>query len=108
MPQPPRDLLGSLLLLGALGCASDPGADGEVTYHHDAAPLLGRYCTGCHVAGGIAPFSLTDHASASRHAAAMDRAVRSGTMPPWLPSDAGLPLRYSRKMRPEDRDLLLR
>lgn len=80
----------------------------EVTYHHDMVPLLARYCTGCHVEGGIAPFALTDYRSAVRYAEPMRRAVLAGTMPPWLASDAGLPLRYSHRLRPGDRDLLLR
>lgn len=82
-------------------------ADELRDYARDAKPLLERYCTNCHSAGGIAPFSLTDYESARTHAAAIAGAVESGRMPPWLPSADSVPLRYSRAMRPEDKAALL-
>ncbi len=85
-----------------------PAVEEAVTYHRDMVPLLARYCTGCHVADGIAPFALTDYDSVARYAASIRRAVQAGTMPPWLASEAGLPLRYSHKLRPQDSELLLR
>ena len=49
-----------------------PGPDGTLAepldYHRDAKALLGRYCTDCHQAGGIAPFSLTDYAAVKAQA----------------------------------------
>lgn len=96
------------------GCAANPDAsdplpqDALPTYHQDVAPILARYCSYCHYPGGIAPFSLGDYQSAQEHREAIHKAVASGTMPPWMPSEAGLPLRYSLKMRQQDRDLLLR
>jgi hypothetical protein len=66
-----------------VGCSDAlPAMGEEVTYHHDMVPLLARYCTGCHVEGGIAPFALTDYRSAVRYAEPMRRAVLAGTMPP--------------------------
>lgn len=97
------------VLMGAVGCSESAApTDDAITYHQHAAPILSRYCAGCHVAGGIAPFALDDYATAKQNAYMMRLAVEKGTMPPWLPNDAGLPLRYSRKLRPEDHDLLLR
>ncbi len=103
-----RDL--SFLFLATWTACAAESALGpeEVTYHHDIAPVLARYCTGCHAVDGIAPFALSDYESAVRYAAPTRRAVLAGTMPPWLASDAGLPLRYSHKLRPQDRELLLR
>jgi len=100
----------TLLFLASLAAcdAASSSTPDVVTYHRDMVPLLARYCTGCHVADGIAPFSLTDYQSATRYAAASKQAVLAGTMPPWLASDAGLPLRYLHKLRPQDRELLLR
>ena len=86
---------------------SDAAPASTAEYHRDISVVMERYCTGCHTAGGIAPFSLTDYAQVQRYAAPIRAAVSSGTMPPWMPSDAGLPLRYSRQLRPADRDLLL-
>jgi hypothetical protein len=109
-----RLLCGSLLsaTLAAAACSGDaPPATMmqplAVDYHHDAAPVLDRYCIGCHTAGGIAPFALTDYNSAKTAAQSIKSAVQSGLMPPWMPSDASMPLRYSRAMRSQDRDLLL-
>lgn len=100
----------AILLFLTLAACAEPSSlpPDAVTYHQDVAPLLARYCTGCHVAEGIAPFPLTDYDSATRYAAATKKAVMAGTMPPWLASDAGLPLRYSHKLRPQDREQLLR
>ena len=76
-------------------------------YHRDAKALLGRYCTDCHRDGGIAPFALTDYASAKAQASQIQAALLTGTMPPWMPSDKGMPLQHARNIRPEDRDMLL-
>lgn len=95
------------------GCGSDepssspPGSTSSATYYHDIKPLVERYCTSCHRTGDIAPFALTDYSSVTRYAPRIKAAVESGTMPPWMPSDSGLELRYSRKMRTEDKQLLL-
>ena len=101
------------LVLGAALCVSGC-SDGEppmaapvATYHRDIKPLMDRYCTGCHRAGDIAPFSLTDYDSVNRYAPIIKTAVESGRMPPWMPADDGPELRYSRKMRAQDRQLLL-
>jgi hypothetical protein len=106
-------LAGLLLLLAGLPLAacSEPSAGEEAgapAYHRDIAPMVERYCGGCHAAGGIAPFSLGSYAELTRHAASVRSAVSLGTMPPWLPSADSLPLRASRAMRPQDKDELLR
>ncbi len=98
-------LLSAVLFSAA--CSHDPSPPPAVDYHRDAAAVFERYCTSCHTEGGIAPFALTDYESAKRNAAIIKGAVMSGTMPPWMPSDNSMPLRWSRKMRPQDRDLLL-
>lgn len=98
----------------AASCASEPSSDeppptaaSKLDYHRDAKAVLERYCTNCHQAGGIAPFALTDYAAVRNHAPLIKREVESGKMPPWLPGSEGLPLRYARNMRPEDKKLLL-
>lgn len=82
--------------------------EGPLDYYRDAQPLLERYCVGCHKDGGIAPFSLQGYDNAKKHAGASKLAIESGRMPPWLPSDKSLPLRYSRAMRPIDKQAVLR
>jgi hypothetical protein len=65
-----------LALFGA-GCADD-----DPTFATDVAPILKENCISCHQSGGIAPFSLTDYESASRHARAMADATEKRQMPP--------------------------
>lgn len=79
----------------------------QSTYYRDIKPLMERYCTGCHRAGDIAPFTLTDYDAVMSHAPLVKNAVEAGRMPPWLPSSTGMPLRYSRELRTEDKKLLL-
>jgi len=53
------------------------------TYYQDVKPIFEGRCTGCHVAGGIAPFALTRYETARRNRKAIAAAVGSRTMPPW-------------------------
>lgn len=71
--------LGAVLALGS-ACYAGP------TWSRDVAPLVGSRCVTCHRAGGIAPFSMEDHASASPYASNMAYRTTDRTMPPWLPS----------------------
>lgn len=67
--------------LGGVATAAEPPAG--PTYAKDVKPILDARCAGCHVQGGIAPFSLTTYADARRHRAAVARAVAARSMPPW-------------------------
>lgn len=53
------------------------------TYHQDIKPILDGRCVNCHVAGGIAPFSLETYAQAAAMAPAIADSVQAGRMPPW-------------------------
>jgi hypothetical protein len=53
------------------------------TYHSDIAPLVGARCAGCHVKGGIAPFSLGSYDEVKAMGPAMVADVTAGLMPPW-------------------------
>ncbi|MEM9407013.1 MAG: tetratricopeptide repeat protein [Acidobacteriota bacterium] len=84
-------------------------ADGEpVTWSEHVAPVVAKHCVGCHREGSMAPFSLTSAASARPWAPSIAREVAAGEMPPWLPSSAGLPLRYARGLSDLEREILLR
>jgi hypothetical protein len=74
-----RARLALLLLVGCDGSTSPPGP----TWYQDVAPLVSARCTGCHTAGGIGPFSLTEPENARRYAPAMVAQVNAGLMPPW-------------------------
>ncbi|MDQ2900602.1 MAG: tetratricopeptide repeat protein, partial [Acidobacteriota bacterium] len=70
----------------AIGCAiADLSAHlSAVTFHHDIAPILYRYCAPCHRPGEAAPFSLLSCDDARRHASQIGVVTKSRYMPPWL------------------------
>jgi hypothetical protein len=70
------------------------------TWTHDVQPLVAARCQGCHVEGGIAPFALTTYDDAMNHRGGIVAAVSSGQMPPWMPSEACLPVAHSRRLTP--------
>ncbi|HZO62428.1 MAG TPA: hypothetical protein VFB35_05550, partial [Gaiellaceae bacterium] len=51
----------------------------------DVAPIFAAKCAGCHMTGGIAPFSLASAKSAKAHAQQIRMMTRLGLMPPWPP-----------------------
>ena len=108
--------LGGIFISGLAGCSDVPGdmppdespqMQTQATYYSDIQPLMERYCVSCHKTGEIAPFTLGDYEAVKGHARQITAAVQNDLMPPWLPSDDSLPLHYSRKLRPEDKKLLL-
>ena len=52
----------------------------------NVAPILYQNCTKCHIAGGIAPFSLVGYSNAQAMASSLANSVESKRMPPW-PAD---------------------
>ena len=62
----------------------DSGSGAMVTWHQDLAPVVVSKCGGCHIAGGIAPFSLQSYEEARPFAAALLDAVERKAMPPFL------------------------
>ena len=50
------------------------------------APILYQNCTKCHIAGGIAPFSLVGYSNAQAMASSIANSVETKRMPPW-PAD---------------------
>jgi hypothetical protein len=73
-------------LLVVVGCDGTAGPPAP-TWYKDVAPLVSACCTGCHRAGGVGPFSLTDPETARRYAPAMVAQVQAGFMPPWHASE---------------------
>jgi hypothetical protein len=68
---------------GAAGSSSE-STRGTPTWHADIAPLVAERCAGCHVDGGIAPFSLQTYEQAKMWSATFEAPLRAGTMPPFL------------------------
>ena len=80
-------IVGALLgALGAFGCGADTPTP---TYSADVAPLLDAHCTTCHQAGGIAPFVLTDYASAKGRANDIAGTTARREMPPMPVNNDG-------------------
>jgi tetratricopeptide (TPR) repeat protein len=69
----------------ATALASTGFAQSPATFNKDVAPILFANCASCHRPGEIGPFSLLTYEDARPHAAAILRAVRERTMPPWKP-----------------------
>lgn len=112
-PLSPTAARSACLLIAGLALAACSSSSVEdkadaLAYHRDIAPLVQRYCGGCHQEGGIAPFTLGSYADLKVYAPSVRSAVERGTMPPWLPSADSMPVRFSRAMRPEDKAQLLR
>jgi hypothetical protein len=67
----------------------DPGdGDGDPSalrpnWHQDVAPLVVEACQGCHLDGGIAPFSMADYGETAVWAALMADQAEARLMPPW-------------------------
>lgn len=57
--------------------------DGPVTWHQQIAPIVAQKCSGCHTAGGIAPFTLETYEEAKQWSVAMADSIDEGRMPPW-------------------------
>ena len=56
------------------------------TWASDIAPIIYKNCSGCHITGGIAPFSLVGYNQAKPYAQSIKGAVQAKRMPPW-PAD---------------------
>jgi mono/diheme cytochrome c family protein len=76
----------------------------------DVAPIFAENCAGCHMKGGIAPFSITTARSAAAYAGAIGAMTRLGKMPPWLPGhDSPAYLGQSRRiLTPAEKSLIAR
>jgi hypothetical protein len=77
------------------------------TYYQDVAPILSRNCSGCHVEGGIAPFSFATAEAAISLAPAIMTAVSDRSMPPWPPGPASPAMEHDRSLSQADIDLLV-
>jgi hypothetical protein len=72
-------------------CGTDTMVEGDdgvdptprATWYQDVGPILAEHCMGCHSAGGIAPFSLTEYEEAVEVSMQMVAKVDAGEMPPF-------------------------
>src|SRR5262245_26333581 len=72
----------AVLLRGSSSAAAPRAA--TPTWTH-VAPIFASKCAGCHMTGGIAPFSIMSARSAKAHASSILMMTQLGLMPPWPP-----------------------
>jgi hypothetical protein len=77
------------------------------TYYGQVEAILAANCLGCHIAGGIAPFSLENPETVVRLAHGIKYAVENNIMPPWLPGPQSPAMLDERKLTSEDKATLL-
>jgi hypothetical protein len=99
-----------LLPLFTLACGDQPvgsgGPDaGSVTWYRDVLPLVQENCQGCHVAGGIAPFSLETYEVAFSFHPMIASAVATRHMPPWPADDNCVAIKDSRRLSDAEVDV---
>lgn len=95
-----RPLL-ALLALAAGACSADPSDPNALTYQKDVRGIVENSCLSCHVAGGIAPFTLTSYADVEAHKKEIKIAVANRVMPPW-PPDNGCAEYVGKRSLPSD------
>ena len=75
----------SYFLLILLGWPGISGAQGQLTFNRDIAPIVRARCASCHRPGEIGPFSLITYDEVRRHAAQIAAVTARRIMPPWKP-----------------------
>jgi tetratricopeptide (TPR) repeat protein len=76
--------IGFLLITGGFSTASK-GAQPEVTFNRNIAPIIYKNCSPCHRPGESGPFSLLSYEDVKRHASQIADVTKRRFMPPWLP-----------------------
>ncbi len=79
----------------------------QPTWSKDVLPVVQRHCQGCHVTGGVAPFSLETYAQAAPRVAGIASMVESRAMPPWKADDACRPLKDSRRLSDDELSVIV-
>ncbi len=74
-------------LVAALGAffASAAWAAPPLSFAHDIAPIVYRYCAPCHRPGEAGPFPLLRYEDVKKHARQIEDVTRRRYMPPWSP-----------------------
>jgi len=75
-------VVASALVATSVGEAHKP-ITSPFTYNEDVFPILRDRCSACHIAGGVAPMSLTTQADAVPWGESMRAELIAGHMPPW-------------------------
>lgn len=70
-------------------CSATATVKAAPTWAEDVAPIVMKNCAGCHVKGGIAPFSLLTYDEAKPFAGLMADRTTAREMPPFNPNNCG-------------------
>ena len=74
----------------AVGCLLEgqgaKGAEGEITFNREIAPIIYSNCIACHRDGEVAPFAMTHYEQVSKRAKQIAEVVSLHIMPPWKPA----------------------
>jgi Tfp pilus assembly protein PilF len=57
----------------------------QITFSHDIAPVVFKYCSPCHRPGESGPFPLLTYEDVKKHARQIADVTHRRFMPPWLP-----------------------
>ncbi len=101
-------LAASVLLVRGLASSAGSGIQEPPTFHSDIAPIVERSCAGCHRPGEAAPFPLLSYADVRKRARQIAQVTADRFMPPWLPSQEGVPLRGDRSLSDEEIETIQR
>ena len=77
------------------------------SWYQGVLPVVAQRCQGCHVTGGIAPFSLETFEEAALRSASIASMVESRAMPPWKADDGCRPVQGSRRLSDQERSVIL-
>ncbi len=88
--------------------ASESEAAGAPSFGDEILPIIEANCAGCHNTGAVGAQMVTlDVAGdAAEVADGLGIVTRTGYMPPWPPSEEGVPLQHSRGLDPEEIELI--
>jgi hypothetical protein len=96
-----------VLVITLLLAAPSQAAAQAPSWYGRVLPVVAARCQGCHVTGGMAPFSLETYEEAARRASAIAAMVESRAMPPWKADDNCRPVQQSRKLSDDELSVIV-
>jgi len=101
-------ILAFLSVLSSLNSAAESSQNPKtgrprerITFNRDIAPIIFRSCAPCHHSGEAGPFPLITYGEVKSHARQIADLTSKRLMPPWLPSEEGVPLQEDAHLSPE-------
>jgi hypothetical protein len=79
----------------------------KYTYNDDVFPIVRERCSGCHVAGGVAPMSLMTYDEAFPWAESIRAELVAAHMPPWHAEGGFGELKGAHTLSPKELDIIM-